>query len=392
MRIYSAPDEETLRARAFLKEWADDGLITGEQRQRMEQDTGCDLRRTNIFLRVVLFLFTLIIVGAAAGLFFVVFFERAASRTAGFFLLIFAVLSYAGAEIAAGKVGLFRYGIEEALAVCSVIFLSLGIGSMTQFGAVVVPAAGALLSLWIWQRFGLAYMFLAAMVFAIFLPSHWTSSYPAQHVIVAALYLIGLAVVAAVRSRHRLDYLNVGYSLVEAFLWLGIYAAVNLQFPSLQRLGFWWGVPGSNVEFGTAFYWGTWIAIWILPAAILVRAVHSKDKWVLAAGLLAATLTLITNQPYLGWPRHTWDPMLLGILLIVVALFVRRWLAAGGGGVRRGFTAERLSSKDQRWLSGASSVIGIAGPQSIAPHPQASTPGVQFGGGDSGGGGATSDF
>ena len=39
----------------------------------MEQETVCDLRRTNIFLRLVLFLFTLIIVGAAVSLVFVVF-------------------------------------------------------------------------------------------------------------------------------------------------------------------------------------------------------------------------------------------------------------------------------------------------------------------------------
>ena len=33
------------------------------------------------------------------------------------------------------------------------------------------------------------------------------------------------------------------------------------------------------------------------------------------ASLVMAMATLATNKPYLGWERHTWDPMLLGVLL-----------------------------------------------------------------------------
>ena len=98
----------------------------------------------------------------------------------------------------------------------------------------LVPAAGALFSLWIWRRFGLWYAFLAAMIFVLFLPGYWTSSHSAQHLIVAGFYATGLICVAAVRSRHRFDYLDDAYSLVEAFLWLGIYLAINLQLSSLD--------------------------------------------------------------------------------------------------------------------------------------------------------------
>jgi len=42
-----------------------------------------------------LVLFTLIIVGAAAGLFFVIFLSRPGAQATGIFLLIFAAISYA---------------------------------------------------------------------------------------------------------------------------------------------------------------------------------------------------------------------------------------------------------------------------------------------------------
>ena len=140
-----------------------------------------------------MFLFTLIIVGAGAGLFFVV--SRPSDQTAGVFFLIFAAVCYAAAEIAVSQARLYRYGIEEALAVCSVVFLCVGMQAPLFSGRLysprpdaaqfLVPAAGVVLSLWIWRRFGFSYAFLAAMIFVIFLPGYWTSSHSAQHLIVA---------------------------------------------------------------------------------------------------------------------------------------------------------------------------------------------------------------
>ena len=132
----------------------------------MEQETVCELRTTNIFLRIVLFLFTLIIVGAAVGLFF--------TRPAGIgiFLLIVATLLYVAAEWTVSRFHLYRYGIEEALTVCSVGSLCAGIAILSshklEFLAFV---AGTLFSLWIWHRFGLEHAFPAAMVFIVFLPA-----------------------------------------------------------------------------------------------------------------------------------------------------------------------------------------------------------------------------
>jgi hypothetical protein len=86
-------------------------------------------------------------------------------------------------------------------------------------------------------------------------------------------------------------------------------------------------------------------------------------------GVIVAILTLVSDKPYLGWPRHTWDPMLLGILLAGTALVVQRWRAHGPGGIRHGFTAARLSGKDKTWMNAASPVLGLITPQAITPSP-----------------------
>ena len=188
----------------------------------------------------------------------------------------------------------------------------------------LVPAAGAVFSLWIWRRFGFSYAFLAAMIFVIFLPGYWTSSPWAQRLIIVGFYAIGLAVVATVRSRHRFDYLEEAYSLVEAFLWLGIYLAINLQLSSLNLPARWWDGTRAASEFARPFYWATWVLIWCLPPIVLARGLRQNDRFVIAVGAIVAILTFVTNKPYLGWQRHTWDPMILGILLTGVAIFLRR--------------------------------------------------------------------
>jgi len=400
MRAYSASSEEAVRARDLLKEWASEGFLTDAQYQRMEQETVCDFRRTNIFLRIVLFFFTVIILAAAMALFFVIFLSHSSTQTTGIFLLIFAAISYAAAELVVSQARLYRYGIEEALAACSVGFLCAGMQfALFEGGSSPAPhemeflvlAAGAIASLWIWQRFRLPYAFLAAMIFLVFVPGYWTTSHTAQHLIVAAFYAAGLIAVIALRPQYRFTYLDQGYSIAEALLWLGIYLAVNLQLASIDLSRELWR-PESMEEFGRPFYWATWVLTWCLPPVVLVRGLPRKDRLVMAVGAITAVLTLVTNKPYLGWPRHTWDPMLLGALLIGAAIFFRRWLAKGPGEIRHGFTAHRLSGKDKSWMNVGATAFGLVSPNLITPSPQAGGTDPQFGGGDSGGAGASSDF
>jgi hypothetical protein len=397
MRIYSASSEETLRARKFLKEWVGEGFVSKEQYELLSKETVSELRTTNIFLRLVLFFFTVIIVGAAAGLFFVVF--RPSDQTGGVMFLMFAALCYAGAEYAVFRAALYRYGIEEALAVCSAGFLCVGmnatlfIGRSYSAAGFVVPAAGVLFSLWIWRRFGLSYALVAAMIFAVFVPGHWTSSHEAQRLIIAGFYAIGLGVVAVVRSRHRFDYLEEDFTLAEAMLWLGIYLAINLKILSLDLPTRWWGgFPDTSGLFPRPFYWSTWVMIWCMPPVVLVRGVRQKDRYVIAVGAIMGVLTLISNKPYLGWVQHTWDPMILGVLLTGVAIVLRRWLTHGPDGIRHGFTAARLSGKDKQWMNVGAIVLGQLSPQSVTPSAQPSGPDFRFGGGQTGGGGAGGEF
>jgi hypothetical protein len=400
MRLYAESSQETLRADKLLTEWNDDGLLGREQYEQLEQDTVSDLRTTNIFLRLVLLLFTLFAVGAGVGVFFVIAGSASSRSFFGICSLVFAVLSYIAAEVAATGGRLYRYGIEEAFAICSVVLLCIGLGSLfagnnfdsSQGALLLVSGAGAGFSLWLWYRSGLWYAFPAAMIFTVFLPAYWTPSQSVQRCCICVLYAAGLVCIAAIRSRHRFDYLEQGYSLAEAFLWLGIYLVLNLKITDTS-VPFLWSSTHSTSEVTAPFYWTTWVLLWCLPPLILTRGVRQKDRFVIAVGLITTVLTLVTNKPYLGWQRHTWDPMLLGIVLVAVAVLLRRWLARGPDGVRHGFTAASMSGKHKRAFGVASSAFGVLTPHAITPAPQPQSPKFESGfGGGSDGGGASGDF
>ena len=82
--------------------------------------------------------------------------------------------------------------------------------------------------------------------------------------------------------------------------------------------------------------------------------------------------------------------MLLGALLIGAPIFIRRWLANEPSGIRRGFTAQRFSGKDKAWMNIGAATLGLAPQNPISPMEQGND--VHFGGGDSGGGGASRNF
>ena len=141
----------------------------------------------------------------------------------------------------------------------------------------------------------------------------------------------------------------------------------------------------SSTDDVRMFYWATYVIIWVVPAAGLFLAIRDRHRAMLDANILLAIGTLMSNKLYLGKEPQPYDPILFGVLLIVVAIGVRRWLASGPNGSRSGFVAHRLLASEKAQLA----VVGSA--PILAPGAPAHThtdagPGIG-GGGRSGGAG-----
>jgi hypothetical protein len=389
MSAYQKEHELAIRTARQVHDWAKSGLISAEQRDQMLPELAVDLRRTNKFLRVTLFLFGLMIIQSLAGLLAITI-GSADEVAAGALCGAVAAGSFWTANMLITRYKLYRFGVEEAPAIASIILTGAAVLLLAMIGgsdrALDLPITMALLAasgvaFALFRQFGFVYGAVIAMMLATaaaFVPGN---SDVAHRIVAAMLLAVCFALGRSARQRHGLEFPGDNYAIIEAAAWIGLYCVVNLQIS--QWL--------SARDAGTPFYWSTYVLTWALPAAGLWLAIHDRHRLLLDVNVAMAIVTLMTNKAYLGTPRQPYDPVAFGLLLIVVAIGVRRWLAGGKDGSRGGYIAERLlaSEKERLGVVGTFSVVhqGPVAEPAAAPEP----PPVG-GGGRSGGAGAAGNF
>jgi hypothetical protein len=216
------------------------------------------------------------------------------------------------------------------------------------------------------------------MICAAMLPFQAAAGEPFQRLVASGVLAAVFVVVRALHLRQGDDFPGDEYASLQAAAWIGVYLLLNLHLADLV------GRPVLAPRVDAWFYWTTYAVTWVMPALGLWLAIRKKDRLFLGANLVLALGTLATNKPYLHKPSETWDPMLLGLLLMVAAVVVRRWLANAPGGHRNGYTAARILSSDRDRIS----LVGTASAawQQQREKPPAAPP-PEFGGGRSGGAG-----
>jgi hypothetical protein len=380
MNVYSRDDERAIRIQRLVRDWNKSGLVNDDQRDRMLGDLTVNLRRTNIFLRLTLMVFGLLIVAAAAGLTMVII-DPSSGVTTGI-ALVLGVICFAAAQSMVTKFRFYRFGVEEALAIAAVVFFvwfgALLFGNRFEsWYAFGFATAGCYL---LYARFGYLYAVIAAIGFAVFFIFGIQQSDTFRRLFSFILLLTVFFFARERRQDHDWDFPADSYAVIEAVAWGALYLVANL------RISPWLSQPDDVKQ----FYWATYGLIWLLPIAGLSFAIRDRHRLMLNVNIVLAIVTLMSNKPYLGAVSKPWDPILFGVMLIAVSLGLRRWLANGPNGSRSGFVAHRLLESEKAALSmaGAATVLAPGAPQPAAHEP----PPPEFGGGRSGGAGVSGSF
>jgi hypothetical protein len=383
MSRYAQADEEKIRTQALVREWTRSGLLD-ESRGRIEADLHVDLRRTNHFLRAVLFVFSCLIVAASIVLCITTLDldDKIPMATTCFAA---AAACYGLSEYVINRFRVYRFGVEEALTVCAVLLTALGATVITstirespllEFPIIIGLTVGTGGALAVYRRLGYQYAALVSILCAAALPFQFHLSIPLERGLVISILLLIFLTARSGRLSHGDDFPGDDYGVIQAAAAAGIYAALNLRLTGTQATG--------------VFYWLTYALTWLVPIVALSMSLRGKDRPLLDVSLGMVLATLVTNKPYLGLPRQPWDPILFGVLLIVVAITVRRWLSKAPGGQRYGFTSARVLTGDRRLLTVVGTASAVFQPD-IPTH--ASAPAKpEFGGGRSGGAGASGSF
>ncbi|MGE0866544.1 MAG: hypothetical protein AB7P34_21800 [Vicinamibacterales bacterium] len=385
MSAYDLDDERAIRTGRLVDDWTQSGLLTRAQRDVLMPQLAVDLRRTNLFLRITLFLFGGVILQSALGLGALFISGLADEAGAGLLCLAAGAGCFWLATLLVRRYNLYRFGVEEAVALTAAglgaagaaIVMSTAGGGELEAGLVV----GAVVLTALYVHFGYVYCAVLAMALAAVLPFLIEGPEVVQRIVAVALLAAVAGGARAARAGHGDEYPGDSLAVIEAAAWLGIYALVNLAG--------WSGI--RQIERAPLYYWTTYAAIWLLPAAGLYLALRGRERALLLASLAMALATLLSNKEYLGSPRYEWDPIVLGLLLMGVAIGVRRWLASGDGGQRHGYTAARLVASDQSHLGHLAIVSATHTDVPVAAAPPPGEPGLG-GGGRSGGAGAGGSF
>lgn len=379
MSLFSRNDERAIRVQRLVNDWTKSGLLVAEQRARVLPELQVGLRRTNFFLRATLFVFGYLIVNSLTGLVVVTLnlSESATMYLAG----AAAAACFAVAHLLVKRFQLYRFGIEEAAAVASVGFVSVAASmalhpTFSILQALIAASAGAFV---LFRRFGYVYAGVAATIFAAFIPFATEQVDMVRRLAGVAIMLVVFFIARERRADHDWEHPGDSYAVIEAVSWGVVYFLANLQASS------WLASPPDQ----GLFYWATYGAVWVLPAVGLFLAIRDRHRLMLDVNIVLAIVTMMSNKPYLGAAQKPWDPILFGVLLITVAIGLRRWLASGANATRHGFVAHRLlaSERERLALVGTASVFAPGAP----PAHTHESPAIG-GGGRSGGAGASGKF
>ena len=389
MRHYAVEDEVRLALGRDLQDWRQAGLLTAEEETDLRADVATDLRRAGIMLRLGLAAFTVLAGAAAVGLVFLMTDMRsevAVSITAA----LLGAAAFGAATAFVNRFRLYRYGVEEALALGAVALWGFAAGLLAAetfkansggdawFFAMTAVATGSAVA---YRRFGFQYAAVGALYAVALLPMASSSVDVEFKRLFAALVCAAAYVYASgVRRRADNDVARSDAETLRAAAAAGAYLALNSVIL----------VEPFGLHVDDWYRWTSWVVTWLLPFLVGRAAVTDRDPLLLRVALALGLASLLTNKTYLGWPRQPWDPMLLGIMLVGAALVLRRWLSSGEGGERHGFTARQLVHSE-------AATIQLASLASVAVQPAPARP-VQapedptFSGGRSGGAGAGSEF
>jgi len=397
MRKYTDVEERRVRNRSRVREWVRSGLLSVSQAEGLEGELEVGLRRTNMYLRGTLAFFTLLIVVGLVGVPASAF-DIDRGLPLAVLTAVAAILCLVAAEVLVGAFRLYRFGVEEMLAACGVTLLSISASQFTraaigygttEFTVALIVAAASGLALYL--RFGFVWAALGSMCCLAAIPFQLNESSAVRRAMAAILVGVVFMATRVQRVRYEEEWPGDEYGILQAAALSGVYLLLNvhlLSWWSDYRFFFGPNDSGPNDVSGW-FYWLTWVLTWILPAVGLVLGIGNKDRPLIIVSLAMAIVTLITNKPYLGWERHTWDPMLLGAALMAIALGLRRWLSGGRDAARYGFTATRI-------VVGRDPVLAVlsAAPFPIKAHTHAPPPPAPsgFDGGRSGGAGGGGSF
>lgn len=392
MIIYNKEWLNNLRIGETAEKWFRKNLISEAQRRNIRQQYVCGYKKTNLFMRIGMFIFTFILASSAIGL-VMLFIGGLGVESFGIQFLLFAGIIYFVLMKFVRERNYFRNGIDDMLLHMSLSYFIAGI-SVFVFQAM---SSGFQNQVLIIAIISLPVLFFGALRFADSFATF--TSYLCLLLIVFLLFnktgstgkafmpFILLAISAVVyRWAYKTNLKSTAFywhnclNTLEAVTLLTLYAAGN-YFVVRESTALMFDVqflPGQEIPFAYVFYALT-LAI---PVVYVVLGLRNKDRIPLRTGILLFAASVITYKYYYHFMSPEATMIMAGALLVLFSWVVIRVLKNPW----KGITAKDTGNEES-FIEAESLVIA----QTFGAQATKSND-MDFGGGKFGGGGAGGNF
>ncbi|MEO8768897.1 MAG: hypothetical protein ABI402_02390 [Ferruginibacter sp.] len=363
-----------------------ESCITREEKECIVVKYPAAFYTPNIFIRIGLFILTIIILIFSFGLIALLFWSAAKASVSGL-AIFFAIIAFAAMEYMLQRKKHYQSGVDDALLWIAAISLFCGIVLPNNFDELTTCLVGFIITLICTTRY--ADRLMAATCFLSFLGIVFFISMNiggfVKAIVPFIVMAISLVTYILAKKKNDTETFNVyGQCLViiEIVSLFTLYAAGNYWVVrelsnSMFNLHL---QPGQSIPFGFVF-WGFTIFI---PLFYLFLGIKKKDAVLLRVGLILVAAIVFTVRYYHTVLAIEIAMLLAGSIMIVIAWTLTRYLRVP----KHGFTQQELNSRNVMDNMHIESLI-LA--ETFSQQPQ-TTEGTKFGGGSFGGAGASGDF
>ncbi|MEN9611840.1 MAG: hypothetical protein RLZZ628_2654 [Bacteroidota bacterium] len=365
-----------------------EGLLNDEQLQMTQNEFPSHFYHANIFVKIGLFLFTILVLIFVQGLFFMFVAEllfRSQDHIWGSFQFIISIIMFFMIENAAffQNRKFYRSGTDNALiyAACLSLICSLiMIFKLSNDSLIAVSMAGCITGIAA-RRYGdmflsvVTCLLLNSLLFLILI------KFPFGKAILPFATMLYWAIVGYLsrnlKQKEDYYYWHDAADVMETVALLGFYAGGNYWVVRECSASLEHKYPSVQIPFAALFY----LFMVLIPILYFYAAHRFKERKFLIISLLCIVFSIITYRTY-----HAVAPLeialtISGALLIGLSIFLIQKLKTP----QYGFSDEPSAAKN-------SLLETLITSQILKNHNTIEPTGVPFGGGDTGGGGASNAF
>ena len=313
------------------REWHEKGLLSDEKWQAVQERYHSNFYSPNLFIRIGLAIFTLILLLAAGGLVAMVI-EPNSEFAFSIFGLFCGVACFVFLESRVIKTGRHRAsGIDDMLLYVSIWAILASLCVPLDYNT---PALVYFIIAWPFLVAG-SIRYLDRMVaVAAFMCSLAIVLLMVKEIPRLAVYLLpfaGMLFSAAVyifskqgQSRYAWRHWHGVLLVLELLALATFYASGN--FWIVQQAGEMW-FQLDQVPMG----WFFWTFTFVVPLAYIFEGIHSKDRHLLDIGLGCVAAAVFSFRYYYHVMPLTWAAVICGAVLFLTAYFSIRYLHQNGG-------------------------------------------------------------